>query len=279
MFASTQFFAASPLFGATPSAWTCSVTPDTTGSDAAWIDVVPGVGELITTVHEPVAPTVEQLAGPTKAAVAPFAFVSVKLITVPAGAFVKFTPSIETFTCPVSVWFVPTSFDACNGLIWMFACGFCQILFAFGLSPGRPSPVALVRSTPPTSTVVAALMSVLPAVGELIVTVQDPVPPAVVQVFAPAGTKTAEAPALFVSENVITVPSGAFTKPAPFPASTLTWPVSVWLVFTGFVAFCGVIWMFALTQVFVASPEFGATPFVSIVNGAEPFTDNVADAW
>ena len=49
-------------------------------------------------------------------------------------------------------------------------------------------------------------------------------------------------------------------------------------MFTGFVAVCGVIWMFASTQVFVASPEFGATPFVSTMNGTDPFTDKVAAA-
>ena len=36
--------------------------------------------------------------------------------------------------------------------------------------------------------------------------------------------------------------------------------------------------MFASTNVFTASPEFGAIPSVSTVNGAEPATDNVDDA-
>src|SRR5690348_15977846 len=98
MFASTQFLFALPEFGATPSVSRCSTVPLTVTSVAAWTTVVPGVGELITTVHDPVAPTVEHVDGPTNAAVAPFELVNVKLITVPAGAFVKFTLSVDTFT-------------------------------------------------------------------------------------------------------------------------------------------------------------------------------------
>jgi len=40
----------------------------------------------------------------------------------------------------------------------------------------------------------------------------------------------------------------------------------------------GEIWIFASTKVFTALPEFGKTPSVSTVNGAEPATDNVEDA-
>ena len=61
----------------------------TVTSVVALIDVVPAVGELIVTVHEPVAPAVCSCSAPTNAAVAPFEFVSEKLIVVPSGAGTK----------------------------------------------------------------------------------------------------------------------------------------------------------------------------------------------
>src|SRR5205814_1730210 len=82
---------------------------------------------------------------------------------------------------------------------------------------------------------------VVPVVVDEITAVQDPVPPAVVHVVGP--TNAAVAPPAFVSENVITVPSGAFTKPAP--ALMLTCAVSVWFVPTGLVSVGGLIEMFA----------------------------------
>src|ERR1044072_2934282 len=96
--------------------------------------VFPAVGELMTTVQEPVPPAVVHLDGPTHVAVAPPEFVKVKLITVPSGASWKPEPVGETFTWPVSVWFVPMMFVACNGLIWIFASGAIQTLFASALS-------------------------------------------------------------------------------------------------------------------------------------------------
>ena len=69
---------------------------------------------------------------------------------------------------------------------------------------------------PPTFNVVLALTTVVPVLAAVITTVQEPVPPAVVHVFGP--TKL-PGPLTFV--NVITVPSGAFTNPAPV-ASTFT---------------------------------------------------------
>src|SRR5262249_51148119 len=80
------------------------------------------------------------------------------------------------------------------------------------------APVAFVvrvSETPLTDTVVLALTVVVPAVGGLMTTVQEPVPPEVVQLFPAAGTKTALAPPALLSEKVITVPSGAFTNPVP----------------------------------------------------------------
>src|SRR4051794_11705137 len=95
----------------------------------------------------------------------------------------------------------------------MFASGLIQTLVASALSPAFASPVARVSETPRTDTFVDAWIDVDPAVGELVVTVQEPVPPAVVQLDDP--TNVAEAPPEFVSEKLITVPSGAFAEPVP----------------------------------------------------------------
>ena len=50
--------------------------------------------------------------------------------------------------------------------------------------------------------------------------------------------------------------------------------MKTWFVPTGLVASGGVIWMFASTNVFTASPEFGATPSVATVIG-DPLTESV----
>src|SRR5690242_16199919 len=94
----------------------------------------------------------------------------------------------------------------------MFAFGAIQIFVA---GPEfAPTPfVVRVNDTPPTDSVVLALTVVVPAVGELITTVHEPVPPAVVQVDGP--TNVADAPPALLSEKEITVPSGAFTNPVP----------------------------------------------------------------
>jgi len=75
-----------------------------------------------------------------------------------------------------------------------------------------------VSETPPTLTVVEADTVVVPAVAEVIVAVQLPVPPDVVQ-FCDAGVP---GPEMIVTVHV--VPSGAFTKPVP--GLTLMWQVS-----------------------------------------------------
>ena len=82
-------------------------------------------------------------------------------------------------------------------------------LFAAALSPTLPSPVARVSETPPTETVVVALIVVVPGRGRADLTVHEPVPPVVRQKLLP--TKLADAPPEFCSENVIWVPFGAFT--------------------------------------------------------------------
>ena len=69
---------------------------------------------------------------------------------------------------------------------------------------GKPAPVG------PADSVVVAWIVVVPAVDEVMLTAQEPVPPDVLQVFRPP-TKAAVAPPLFCSENVIVVPFGALT--------------------------------------------------------------------
>src|SRR5262249_32040754 len=122
--------------------------------------------------------------------------------------------------------------------------------------------VARVSTTPMTVTVVEAETVVVPAVEEVIVAVQLPVPPVVVQ-FCVVGVPGPE-----VIETVQTVPSGAFAQPVP--SLTLMWQVRTWFVPTGFVAVAGVIWMFASTQFFCAFPlppdaVFAAVPVVRVI--------------
>src|SRR5690348_2196575 len=100
----------------------------------------------------------------------------------------------------------------------MFASGAIQSLFASGPSPACASLLERVRDTPSTDTVVVSRITVVPGVGEVIATVHDPVPPEVVQVF----TLPTKPPGPDTIEKLITVPSGAFTRPAPFPLSTFT---------------------------------------------------------
>src|SRR5437660_1583946 len=89
-----------------------------------------------------------------------------------------------------------------------------------------PSPVALV-SEMISAMVVAALVTVVPAVGDVMATVQLPVAPIVVHELRPP-TNVAVAPLELVSEKVISVPAGALTKVVP--ELMLTCAVSVWLV-------------------------------------------------
>ena len=78
------------------------------------------------------------------------------------------------------------------------------------------SPVARVSETPPTATVVVARNVVVPAVADVIVTVQSPVAPTVAHVAEPTNE-----PGPLRMLTVHDVPAGAFTKP-PEPAFTLT---------------------------------------------------------
>src|SRR4029079_19226351 len=59
------------------------------------------------------------------------------------------------------------------------------------------------------------------------------------------------------------------------PLNALTVIVRTWFVLTAFVSVAGVIWMFALTNVFTALTAFGAPVPVATVKGAEPITETV----
>ena len=113
---------------------------------------------------------------------------------------------------------------------------FTQVLSALTLSPTLVSPVARFNVTPPTTTIVDAFTTVVPATAEVICTVQSPVVPTVVHVFTPP-TKLPGPPTI---EKLIVVPAGAFAN-APEPSFTFTCPVRVWSVLTGFVAVAGLI--------------------------------------
>jgi len=182
----------------------------------------PGVWEVKVIVHEPVpfvfAPAAVHV--PVGAVwTAPFESVNVTSTCSPvAGTNVPVPVSFSSVT--VNVCETPISFVA-DGAIEIRA--FSQVLFAFALSPACASPVARVSETPPTVTVVAALTAVVPVVVEVICTVHEPLPFVVVQVFTPL-TKL---PGPLTLVNVIVVPVGAFTKPAPSPALIFTWPVRV----------------------------------------------------
>jgi hypothetical protein len=116
---------------------------------------------------------------------------------------------------------------------------FTQIFWAFALSPGNPSPVVRVSDTPPTLTVVVALITVVPTDADVNVTVQLPVA-STVRHGDPA---IVPGPLTFVT--VMLVPAGAFTKPVPVFTFTCTVKVCVSLI--GSVSVAGVIWMFAST--------------------------------
>src|SRR5262249_50133415 len=163
-------------------------------------------------------PRVVPVKGPAGVGVAPLPAVHVAVTFAPAAGTNTALPR-SSVTVTVNVCGLPTSLAADGAIVIAAAT---HVLFAFALSPVRPSPVDRVSEPPPTLTVELALTTVVPVVPDEITTVQEPVPPVVVQVFAP--TKL-PGPLTFV--NVIRVPSGAFTYPPPRPSFTFTCPVSV----------------------------------------------------
>ncbi|HXL42523.1 MAG TPA: hypothetical protein VN960_00530 [Gaiellaceae bacterium] len=102
---------------------------------------------------------------------------------------------------------------------------------SFVALPELPAvPVVLrLTSTPPTDSVSFALTIVVPAVPDVKVIVQLPVPPEVVHGFAVVNDR---GPLTIV--KLICVPSGAFAKPEPL--FTLTCAVNTWFIDTGLTA-------------------------------------------
>src|SRR5260370_13102353 len=101
------------------------------------------------------------------------------------------------------VWASVTGVQAGGGAIWMLASS--QFLLALALSPTLASPVARVRVTPLSSTLVAAFTVVTPGMPELRVTEQLPVSSTVAQLGA------LRAPGPPTTLKVITLPPVTLT--------------------------------------------------------------------
>src|SRR5206468_1277844 len=132
-------------------------------------------------------------------------------------------------------------------------CAVTQIFCDGPLLPALPLVVGF-RVSPPTTTLVEALITVVRVTLEVSVIVHDPVPPDVVHV------ALLRLPGPLAMLNVIVVPSGVLAS--PLPMSTFTWPVRVWVALISFVAVAGLIWMLAFTQVFCADPLLPDRPSV-----------------
>src|SRR5262249_34479214 len=103
---------------------------------------------------------VEQLVGPEKL---PGPDTIEKPIAVPSCAFTKPVPGF-TFTCPVSVWFVPTAFVAVAGVICTFAS--TNVFTASVELPFVPS-VCTLTGTPLIVSAADACPVTLPADGDV----------------------------------------------------------------------------------------------------------------
>src|SRR6185503_1087343 len=197
MLASTQVLVAGPLLPPAPLVLRERLTPPTLTVVEALTMVMPAVGELKVTVHEPVPPAVVQLGAES----VPGPEAMAKLIVVPSGALVYPPVPVLMFTWPVKVWLALISLVPSAAIETLAST---QVLVAGPLLP--PAPLVLrERLTPPTLTVVEALTMVMPAVAEVSVTVHEPVPPAVVQL----GAESVPGPEAMA--KLIVVPSGALT--------------------------------------------------------------------
>jgi hypothetical protein len=272
--ASAQVFEASAPSPVFPSpVERLSAVPPTVTVVLARTFVVPAVDDLITTVHEPEPPEVAQPLGPTNAAVAPPEFVSVKLITVPSGAFAKVPEPASTFTCPVTVWFVEIGLFAVGGAIWMFAStglgaggdgGWTNVFVA---GPELPCVESVVRET----SAVDGL-----ALGSLLTKCQTAVAFAVTTPGALLFTVNVHVAvfptttgALHVLDRAIAAAGIAVVRFGVIDVSVAVVPVGIAVVEmvntcacpTSFVAL-GVMLTFASTNLFVAGPELPLAPLV-----------------
>src|SRR6185503_17057612 len=176
MLASTQVLVAGPLLPPAPLVLRERLTPPTLTVVEALTMVMPAVGELKVTVHEPVPPAVVQLGAES----VPGPEAMAKLIVVPSGALVYPPVPVLTLTWPVKVWLALISLVPSAAIETLAST---QVLVAGPLLPADPLVVRL-RLTPPTRRVARALTEEMPAVGELMVSVQVPAA-LVVQVFPP----------------------------------------------------------------------------------------------
>src|SRR5262249_18454533 len=182
--------------------------------DVADTTVAPAdVGGIVTEQLAVAAPPVYvQVGDPTKLP---------RPLTIDAGAVCGPAPGVPPSPLPVTpaTCSVPSGMGAVGGLIWMFAS--TEFLFALPEFGATPS-VSRCNVTPATVTSVVACTTVAPTEDDVICTVQEPVPPEVVQLFTPP-TKL---PGPETIEKLITVPFGAFEKVTP-SCATFTCPVSV----------------------------------------------------
>src|SRR6266540_2089690 len=139
-----------------------------------------------------------------------FAFVNLWNVTLPVGSGTaagvpasRFTYALSWTTRPpvplVTTWLLELRMS-------VVTASSAHSFVALPLSPTFESPVSRFSTTPPTVTAVAAFTTVVPGVAVVSVIVQLPVPPAVVQ-----GLAVVKPPGPLTIENVICVPSGAFT--------------------------------------------------------------------
>src|SRR6266542_328207 len=188
-----------------------SVTPPTTKVTVALAVSVPAVGLVITIRHWPAAsvsgPGTPQVVAGRSAKLAPPASTTLKLTCSPfAGTKVPVPGSF--FTVTVKVW-VSFTGSVSSGAIAIQAS--TQLFWAVPLFGATPF-VERVSETPPTATVVFALITVVPVVAEVSVTSHDPVPPTVRQLAA------LSAPGPLVIARLIWVQPGRFTWQHPgFP--------------------------------------------------------------
>jgi hypothetical protein len=211
--------------------------PATDSSAAACPVTRPVAADVKTIVHCPFvsvfAPASSHvLAAGSTTATAPFESMSTKPTCSPAAGL-KPAPSPSSF-CNVTVKLCacPTRFAAL-GAIAIFAF---THRFVTGPEFDPVPSVFRISVTPPTATVVCALTVDTPVVVELNATLQEPVPPDVVQVVG------VTVPGPLSTVKLIDVPSGAFMKPEP--SFTFTCAVNVCAWPTGLTPF-GVIEMFA----------------------------------
>jgi hypothetical protein len=201
----------------------------------ALITLVPALRDVIVIVHVPAAVVVHELAS-TKVALP---LTMLKFTSTP-GAGTEPLPAFWV-TVAVMVWFAPTAFVAVSGDSEMLPS--TKVFWTFEPSRCKLSPVVRVMETPLTVHVAVALITLFPALRDVIVIVH--VPAAVVVHEFPL-TKVA----LPVAMLKFTSTPGAGTEPAPVPASWVTVAVMVWFAPTAFVAVSGDSEMLPSTKVF-----------------------------